>query len=132
MSTYASHIKRPKKKREGPMRKKVQTETHIIPAFENIVERDNYFRFLTKSKEWLVKEPEKVLHLDDAGKMYRELGFARGRKVTRYIERHLALFELYRHTDGKMWIGFTSLMEKLLEEEKKRSWKRQRKPRWIQ
>lgn len=118
MSTYASHIKRPKKKREGPMRKKVQAETQRIPAFENIVERDDYFRFLTKSKEWLLKEPEQVLQLDDAGKMYRELGFARGKKVTRYIERHPALFELYRHTDGKMWFGFTSLMEKLLEEEK--------------
>lgn len=118
MSTYASHIKRPKKKREGPMRKKVQAETQRILAFENIVERDDYFRFLTKSKEWLAKEPEQVLHLDEAGKMYRELGFARGRKVTRYVERHPALFELYRHTDGKMWIGFTSLMEKLLEEEK--------------
>lgn len=118
MSTYASHIKRPKKKREGPMRKKVQAETQRISAFENIVERDDYFRFMTKSKERLVKEPEQVLQLDDAGKMYRELGFARGKKVTRYIERHPALFELYRHTDGKMWFGFTSLMEKLLEEEK--------------
>lgn len=100
------------------MKKKVQAETQRISAFENIVERDDYFRFMTKSKERLVKEPEQVLQLDDAGKMYRELGFARGKKVTRYIERHPALFELYRHTDGKMWFGFTSLMEKLLEEEK--------------
>lgn len=87
------------------MRKKVQAETQRILAFENIVERDDYFRFLTKSKEWLAKEPEQVLHLDEAGKMYRELGFARGRKVTRYVERHPALFELYRHTTAKCGLG---------------------------
>ncbi|KAH9298514.1 hypothetical protein KI387_030196, partial [Taxus chinensis] len=118
MTTYASHIKRPKKKKEGPMRKKVQPQHQRIAAFENAVDRDDYFRFLIKTKEWLSKEPEQVLQLDDAGKMYRELGFPRGRKVTRYIEKHPALFQLYRHIDGKMWLGFTDLMESLLKEER--------------
>lgn len=48
MLTYAPHIKRPKKKKEGPMRKKVQVERHRIIAFKNVVERGNYFRFMTK------------------------------------------------------------------------------------
>lgn len=50
--------------------------------------------------------------------MYRESVFVRGRKVTRYIERHPALLELYKHIDNKIWIRFTGLMEKLLEEDK--------------
>ncbi|GLJ11891.1 hypothetical protein SUGI_0179510 [Cryptomeria japonica] len=119
MTTYASHIKRPKKIKEGRTKKKVQPQYRKVTAFENIVDRDDEFRFLIKTKEWLSKEPEQVLQLDDAGKMYRELGFPRGRKVTRSIEKHPALFQLYRHTDGKMWLGFTDLMERLLKEEHK-------------
>lgn len=56
--------------------------------------------------------------MDDAGKLYRELGFPRARKVTKFIEKYKKLFEVYRHCDGKMWIGFTELMEDLVEEEK--------------
>lgn len=50
--------------------------------------------------------------------MYRELGFPRGRKVLRSLERHPLIFEVYRHVDGKMWVGFTDFMEGLLEEER--------------
>lgn len=58
-----------------------------------------------------------MLRLDDAGKLYHELGFPRGRKVSRSIQRHPVIFETYRHTDGKMWFGFTEFMEELLSEE---------------
>lgn len=34
------------------------------------------------------------------------------------IERHPLLFEVYRHVDERMWIGFTDLMEELLVQEK--------------
>lgn len=86
---------------------------------ESIVERDSHFRFLARSKDFLAKQPERVLRLDDAGKLHRELGFPRGRKVVRSIQRHPLLFEVYRHTDNKMWFGFTDLMEELLEEERR-------------
>eukprot|EP01018_Ginkgo_biloba_P004996 Gb_41689 [translate_table: standard] len=118
-ATFASSIWKQKKKRNGPRTKKVQPERERIVAFENIVDTENYFRFVVRTKEFLAKQPEQVLQLDEAGKMHRELGFPRGRKVTRSIEKHPALFQLYRHTDGKMWFGFSSLMEKLLEEEGK-------------
>ncbi|KAF4360685.1 hypothetical protein G4B88_010680 [Cannabis sativa] len=107
-----------RKKKESPRTTLVQTEPNRIPALERIVERDAFFRFLIKSKEFLSKQPQHVLRLDDAGKLYRELGFPRGRKVARFIQRHPLIFETYRHNDGKMWIGFTDFMEELLEEER--------------
>ncbi|KAF8406026.1 hypothetical protein HHK36_008106 [Tetracentron sinense] len=110
--------KKKRKKKESPRTKLVQHESHRIQHFEEIVQRDSFFRFLTRSKEFLSKQPEHVLRLDDAGKLFRELGFSRGRKVVRSIERHPLIFQTYRHTDGKMWFGFTDLMEDLLEEEK--------------
>eukprot|EP01018_Ginkgo_biloba_P004997 Gb_01344 [translate_table: standard] len=118
-ATLASSIWKQKKERNGPMTKKVQPEKQRIAVFENIVDRENYFRFVVRTKEFLAKQPEPVLQLNEDAKLYRELGFPRGRKVTRYIEKHPALFQVYRHTDGKMWFGFSSLMEKLLEEEGK-------------
>ncbi|XP_068641152.1 protein WHAT'S THIS FACTOR 1 homolog, chloroplastic [Aristolochia californica] len=110
--------KKLKKKAQSPRVKLVQPQPKLVPHFERIVERDTFFRFLNRSKSFLSKQPDQVLRLDDAGKLYRELGFPRGRKVTRSIERHRSLFEVYRHTDGKFWFGFTDLMESLLEEEK--------------
>ncbi|KAM6552315.1 hypothetical protein CsatB_002123 [Cannabis sativa] len=107
-----------RKKKESPRTTLVQTEPNRIPALERIVERDAFFRFLIKSKEFLSKQPQHVLRLDDAGKLYRELGYPRGRKVARFIQRHPLIFETYRHDDGKMWIGFTDFMEELLEEER--------------
>ncbi|KAI9108279.1 hypothetical protein K1719_020762 [Acacia pycnantha] len=110
-------FKKKHKKKESPRRKLVQTEVNQIPHFEHIIERDIQFKFLIKSKQFLSKQPEHVLRLDDAGKLYHELGFPRGRKVSRSIERHPLIFETYRHTDGKMWFGFTEFMEELLSEE---------------
>ncbi|CAM8939026.1 unnamed protein product [Rhodiola kirilowii] len=124
-STSFISTKTPKKFRKKRKRKPsarttlVQHESSLTLHFERIVERDGHFRFLIRSKEFLSKQREHVLRLDEAGKLYRELGFPRGRKVVRSIERHPLLFEVYRHEDERMWIGFTDLMEELLEEEKR-------------
>ncbi|KAK9277841.1 hypothetical protein L1049_027398 [Liquidambar formosana] len=107
-----------RKKKESPRTKLVQHESARLPHFEHLVQRDSFFKFLIKSKDFLSKQPDHVLRLDDAGKLYRELGFPRGRKVVRSIERHPLIFETYRHSDGKMWFGFTDFMEGLLEEER--------------
>uniref|UniRef100_A0A7N0UNV0 PORR domain-containing protein n=1 Tax=Kalanchoe fedtschenkoi TaxID=63787 RepID=A0A7N0UNV0_KALFE len=110
---------RKRKRKPSARNTPVQPESALNPHFERIVERDAHFRFLTRSKEFLSKQSEHVLRLDEAGKLYRELGFPRGRKVVRSIERHPLLFEVYRHEDERMWIGFTDLMEELLEEERR-------------
>ncbi|XP_057533434.1 protein WHAT'S THIS FACTOR 1 homolog, chloroplastic [Amaranthus tricolor] len=110
-----------KKKRKKPSARTtlVQHPSSLITHFENLVYRDNSFRFLIRSKQYLTKQPEHILRLDDAGKLYRELGFPRGRKVTKYVAKHPLIFEIYRHDNNKMWLGFTEFMENLLEEEKK-------------
>lgn len=59
-----------------------------------------------------------MLQLDLAGKLYRELGFPRGRKVLKYIQRYPLVFETYRYDNDKIWFGFTDIMERYLEEEK--------------
>ncbi|KAK1306067.1 hypothetical protein QJS10_CPA10g01803 [Acorus calamus] len=86
------------------------------PHFESILRRDS-LRFITRTKAYLSLQPEHVLLLDEAGKLHRELGFPRGRKVIRSVHRHPSLLQTYRHGDGKVWIGFTDLMEDLLREE---------------
>ncbi|KAH9756543.1 PORR domain-containing protein [Citrus sinensis] len=106
------------KKPDSPRTRPVQPDSARIPHFESILNRDSVFRFLTKTKEFLSKQPERVLRLDDAGKLYRELGFPRGRKVVKSIERHPLIFDVYRHVDNKMWLGFTDFAERLLEEER--------------
>ncbi|KAG2692317.1 hypothetical protein I3760_08G047400 [Carya illinoinensis] len=111
-------FKKKRTKKVSPRTQLVQSEPNRISHFEHIVERDAFLRFVTKSKDFLSKQPEHVLRLDDAGKLHRELGFPRGRKVSRFIEKYPLLFQTYRHTDGKMWFGFTELMEDLLEEER--------------
>ncbi|OMO95727.1 hypothetical protein CCACVL1_05290 [Corchorus capsularis] len=108
--------KRPKP--DSPRTRPVTPESNRIPHFESLLDRDATFRFLTKTKEYLSKQPEQVLLLDDAGKLHRELGFPRGRKVARSISRHPLLFTTYRHSDNKMWLGFTDMMDQLLLEEK--------------
>ncbi|XP_052201807.1 protein WHAT'S THIS FACTOR 1 homolog, chloroplastic [Diospyros lotus] len=116
--TKAPKKHRKKRKKESPRTTPIQHPSSRLPPFEAIVERDAAFRFLTRTKAYLSKQPEHVLRLDDAGKLYRELGFPRGRKVLRSIQRHPLLLETYRHDDGKLWFGFTNFMESLLEEEK--------------
>lgn len=51
--------------------------------------------------------------------MHQQLGFPRGRKVFKFIQHHPLIFEVYRHTDNKMWLGFTDFMERLILEERK-------------
>lgn len=107
-----------RKKNDSPRTNPIQKDYPRIPHFENLILRDAHFRFLTKTKSFLFKQPEHVLQLDEAGKLHKELGFPRGRKVIRSIQRHPLIFETYRHTDGKMWFGFSDLMESLVDEER--------------
>ncbi|KAL3733144.1 hypothetical protein ACJRO7_022638 [Eucalyptus globulus] len=111
--------KKRKNPEDSPRTKPVQTLPNRLPALESLVARDARFRFLARCRAFLARQPERVLRLDDAGKLHRELGFPRGRKVVRSLQRHPLLFEVYRHADGKMWFGFTALMEGLLEEERR-------------
>ncbi|XP_010543928.1 PREDICTED: protein ROOT PRIMORDIUM DEFECTIVE 1 [Tarenaya hassleriana] len=107
-----------RKKPDSPRTKPVQPDSTRVAHFESLVGRDAHFRFLTRSKEFLSKQPERILRLDDAGKLHREMGFPRGRKVARFLTRHPLIFQTYRHTDGKMWFGFSEFMEDLLDEER--------------
>ncbi|KAJ0086565.1 hypothetical protein Patl1_08541 [Pistacia atlantica] len=111
-------LRKKRKKPDSPRTRPVQPDSVRIPHFESVLNRDSVFRFLIKSKEFLSKQPECILRLDDAGKLHRELGFPRGRKVIKSIQRHPLIFEVYRHTDNKMWLGFTEFAEQLLEEER--------------
>ncbi|XP_010421808.1 PREDICTED: uncharacterized protein LOC104707206 [Camelina sativa] len=111
-------FKKKRKKPESAITKPVQHESTKIPHFESLVSRDAHLRFLIRSKEFISKQPDRILRLDDAGKLYRELGFPRGRKVTRFIPKHPLILQTYRHSDGKIWLGFTEFMEGLLDEEK--------------
>lgn len=111
-------FKKKRKKPDSARTKPVQPDSTRLRHFESLVTRDAHFRFLTRSKEFITKQPDRILRLDDAGKLYRELGFPRGRKVTRYIPKHPLIFQTYRHSDGKMWLGFSDFMEDLLEEER--------------
>ncbi|KMZ71482.1 Ubiquitin carboxyl-terminal hydrolase family protein [Zostera marina] len=107
-----------KKKKESPRTKLIQQEPALInPYFESILQDDTRFRFVTRSKDFLSRQPDHVLRLDDAGKFHRELGFPRGRKFTTFAQKHPLLFSLYRHSDTKCWVGFTDLMEELIREE---------------
>lgn len=110
-------LKKKRKPKDSPRTNPIQTQPNRKPELERIVERDALTRFVTRSKQYLSNQPEHVLRLDDAGKLHRELGFPRGRKVSRSITRHPLLFQTYRHTDGKIWLGFTDLMEDLIAEE---------------
>uniref|UniRef100_A0A2P2Q5F7 PORR domain-containing protein n=1 Tax=Rhizophora mucronata TaxID=61149 RepID=A0A2P2Q5F7_RHIMU len=110
-------FRKKRKKPESARTRPVQHPSTQNSHFESLVHRDIYFRFLTRSKLFLSQEPQRVLRLDDAGKLHRELGFPRGRKIARFLRRHPLIFQTYRHTDNKMWLGFTDFMEDMLEEE---------------
>ncbi|GER52438.1 ubiquitin carboxyl-terminal hydrolase family protein [Striga asiatica] len=110
------HKKR--KKHESPRTQTVQTQPNLIPYLESLLRRDSHFRFLTKTKDYLSKQSHQILCLDDAGKLHQQLGFPRDRKVLKAIFRHPLIFQTYRHTDNKMWLGFTDLMDRLLIEER--------------
>ncbi|KAL2503849.1 Ubiquitin carboxyl-terminal hydrolase family protein [Abeliophyllum distichum] len=110
-------FKKKRKKKDSPRTKLVQTQPNLISHFENFLLRDAHFRFLIKTKEFLSKQRQQVLLLDEAGKLHQQLGFPRGRKVIRSIQRHPLIFQTYRHTDNKIWFGFTEFMDELLREE---------------
>ncbi|XP_076892321.1 protein WHAT'S THIS FACTOR 1, chloroplastic-like [Bidens hawaiensis] len=112
-------LRKKRKKPESPRTKHVQHDSERIQHFENILKRDTHFRFFLKTKDYLSKQPQQVLRLDEAGKLYRELGFPRGRKVLKFLQRHPLVFETYRHDNDKIWFGFTDLMDEYLEEEKR-------------
>jgi hypothetical protein len=114
--TPKKHKKKHKPK-SSPRTNPIQTQPNRVTEFERIVERETLMKFVTRSKNYLCNQPEHVLQLDDAGKLHRELGFPRGRKIAKSIQRHPLLFQTYRHSDGKMWLGFTDLMEELIAEE---------------
>ncbi|XP_076938420.1 protein WHAT'S THIS FACTOR 1, chloroplastic-like [Bidens hawaiensis] len=116
--TPKSHRKK-RKKPDSPRTKHVQHESERIQHFESILKRDAHFRFFLKTKDYLSKQPQQVLRLDEAGKLYRELGFPRGRKPLKFLQRHPLVFETYCHANDKIWFGFTDLMEEYLEEEKR-------------
>ncbi|KAI3806779.1 hypothetical protein L1987_22694 [Smallanthus sonchifolius] len=111
--------KNKRKKKESARTKHIHHESERIPHFENILRHDNHFRFFLKTKDYLSKQPQQVLRLDDAGKLYRELGFPRGRKVLKFIQSHPLVFQTYHHSNDKIWFGFTDFMETFLEEEKR-------------
>ncbi|KAF3445845.1 hypothetical protein FNV43_RR11022 [Rhamnella rubrinervis] len=117
-STKSALHKSRKRKEKSPRTELVQSESTRIPPLERLVERDSFFKFLTKSKEFLSKQPEHALCLDAAAKLHNELGFLRGRNVAHSIRRHPLIFETYRNRDGKMWFRFTDFMKELLEEER--------------
>lgn len=107
-----------RKKKDSTRTKLVQTEDNRIPHFEAILHRDATFRFLTRTTDYLRRQPDGVLSLDEAGKLHRELGYPRGRKALKFLLLHPLLFQTYRHPDcNKIWFGFTDLMESLLAEE---------------
>ncbi|GFP86262.1 protein root primordium defective 1 [Phtheirospermum japonicum] len=110
-------FKKKRNKKESPRTKPIQTQPNRIPHFESILLRDAHFRFLTKTKTYLSKQPHQILPLDAAGKLHHQLGFPRGRKALKSLLRHPLIFQTYRHTDGKIWVGFTDLMDGLLREE---------------
>ncbi|XP_047321580.1 protein WHAT'S THIS FACTOR 1 homolog, chloroplastic [Impatiens glandulifera] len=110
-------FRKKRKKKDSPRTKSVQHDSHKIPHFESIVNQDAALRFIIRTKDYLSKQPEHILRLDDARKLYHELGFSRGRNILRFINAHPLLLETYRHQDEKMWFGFTDLMESLIQEE---------------
>ncbi|EPS60019.1 hypothetical protein M569_14785, partial [Genlisea aurea] len=110
-------FRKKRKKKDSPRTKLVQTPPNVVANFERILDRDKRFRFLTRCKDFLAKQPDRVLRLEDAGKLHQELGFPRGRKVTKSILRHPLIFQIYRHSDYSSWLGFTDFMEDLLRRE---------------
>ncbi|KAE9457419.1 hypothetical protein C3L33_10678, partial [Rhododendron williamsianum] len=85
--------KKKKGKKDSPRTNPVQHDSQRLSHLEAILQRDAAFRFLTRTKEYLYKQPDHVLRLDDAGKLHRELGFPRGRKFGRFTSLPIAASE---------------------------------------
>ncbi|KAK2999570.1 hypothetical protein RJ639_022966 [Escallonia herrerae] len=107
-----------RKKKPSPRTTPVQpSPTTRLPHLESLLLRDARFRFLTRTKSFLSKQPHQVLSLSAAAKLHRELGFPRGRKPLKSVLRHPLLFQTHRHTDNTTWLGFTPIMEALQDQE---------------
>ncbi|KAF3341424.1 protein ROOT PRIMORDIUM DEFECTIVE 1 [Carex littledalei] len=111
--------KKLRKKLSSPRVAPIQREPSLrdLPSLDAILDRDAAFRFLHRTKSYLSSLPSPVLPLSTAGTRYRELGFPRGRNVSKYALRHPLLFHL--PPIGKVpHLSFTPLMKSLLAEEK--------------
>ncbi|XP_074585766.1 protein WHAT'S THIS FACTOR 1, chloroplastic-like [Curcuma longa] len=111
--------KKLRKKMKSPRVAPIQKDSGlIIPALESIVLRDSFLRFITRTKCYLSRLPGHRIPLADADKLYRELGFSRGRKVSRFAAKHPLLLHMPRlPPDSKPYLAFTPLMDSLLDEE---------------
>ncbi|RRT77895.1 hypothetical protein BHE74_00023941 [Ensete ventricosum] len=111
--------KKLRKKLKSPRVAPIQRDPcRLLPAFEAVVRRDAALRFITRTKCYLSRLPGHCIPLSDAGKLHRELGFPRGRKVSRFASRHPLLLHLPRlPPDSKPLLAFTPLMDSLIAEE---------------
>ncbi|CAD6224573.1 unnamed protein product [Miscanthus lutarioriparius] len=90
-----------------------------VPALDAVLDRDTAFRFLHRARSFLSSlPPPHRIPLSEAGKLYRELGFPRGRKVSRSATRHPLLFHL-PVVDSVPHLALTPFMCSLLEEERR-------------
>ncbi|CAN6196290.1 unnamed protein product [Urochloa humidicola] len=90
-----------------------------VPALDAVLDRDTAFRFLHRARSFLASlPPPHRIPLSEAGKLHRELGFPRGRKVARSAARHPLLFHL-PVVDFVPHLALTPLMRSLLDEERR-------------
>ncbi|GJN33718.1 hypothetical protein PR202_gb22341 [Eleusine coracana subsp. coracana] len=90
-----------------------------VPALDAVLDRDAAFRFLTRARSFLASlPPPHRIPLSEAGKLYRELGFPRGRSVSRAAARHPLLFHL-PVVDSVPHLALTPFMCSLLDEERR-------------
>ncbi|XP_042417803.1 protein WHAT'S THIS FACTOR 1, chloroplastic-like [Zingiber officinale] len=113
--------KRIRNKVQSPRAARTQKDgSRPLPEFEAIVLRDSFLRFITRTKCYLSHLPDHRIALAEAGKLHRELGFPRGRKVSLFAAQHPLLLHLTRlPPDSKPYLAFTPLMDSLLDEELK-------------
>jgi hypothetical protein len=91
---------------------------HVL-SLDAVLDRDVAFRFLTRARSFLASLPSPHrIPLSEAGKLYRELGFPRGRSVSRSAARHPLLFHL-PVVDSVPHLALTPFMCSLLEEERR-------------
>ncbi|PKA56747.1 hypothetical protein AXF42_Ash002050 [Apostasia shenzhenica] len=112
--------KKLRRKLSSPRVKPIATSTpRPLPAFEALLHWDSQFRFLSRTRSFLSRQPSHILSLSAAGKLYRELGFPRGRKPSKFAARHPLLLQILPNPPpyGPLQLSFTPLMESLLLDE---------------
>ncbi|OAY78123.1 Protein ROOT PRIMORDIUM DEFECTIVE 1 [Ananas comosus] len=111
--------KKLRKKIASPRVAPIQREPSLrVDALDVALDRDAAFRFLNRARSFLARLPLRSLPLPAAGSLFRELGFPRGRKVSRYALRHPLLFHLPASPGLRPHLAFTPLMDSLLAEER--------------